>query len=200
MEKVLDQRGQACPKPVMATREALQDASVARLRVLVDDEASAENVRRMAASMGCSARVERSGAGAAVLIERTPGALAKTSAQAAADSCRGSGVVVLFASSLLGEGDPELGRILMRSFVKTLREARPLPSAAIFVNSGVRLTTEGSPLLEDIAALEAAGVEVTSCGTCLDFYGLKDRLRVGRVTNMFEIVSKLTAADRVVRP
>jgi selenium metabolism protein YedF len=109
-------------------------------------------------------------------------------------------VVVLVASDLFGIGDEPLGRVLVRAFVKTLREIQPLPQRLIFVNAGVRLTTEGSDLLADLAALAEAGVEVVSCGTCLDYYELADRLRVGTVTNMYDIVSSLAAADRVIRP
>lgn len=107
--------------------------------------------------------------------------------------------VVLVGSDRLGEGEEELGRILMRAFVKNLAAAAELPAQAIFVNAGVRLTTEGSPLLADLRALEARGVEVVSCGTCLDYYHLKDKLAVGRPTTMAETVAALLGAASVVR-
>lgn len=109
-------------------------------------------------------------------------------------------VVGFITASVLGMGDEQLGRILMRSFIKTLKELNPLPERLIFVNSGVRLTTEGSELIADLRELEAHGVRMLSCGTCLDYYQLKDALAVGTVTNMFEIVTSLVAADRVLRP
>lgn len=108
-------------------------------------------------------------------------------------------VVVLVASNLLGSGDERLGSILMRSFLKTLKDAEPRPWRLLLVNSGVRLSTIGSDLLDDLRALEQSGVEILSCGTCLDYYGLLDALQVGMKTNMHEIVSSLVSADRVVR-
>lgn len=110
------------------------------------------------------------------------------------------GNVVFIASHELGTGDPELGPVLMRMFILTLKESDPLPAAMIFVNSGVRLTTAGSLLLGDLRDLEARGVEVLSCGTCLDFYQLKDELQAGTVTTMRRIVGLLSCAERVIRP
>lgn len=110
------------------------------------------------------------------------------------------GHVLLIASSQFGQGPEELGRLLARSFLKTQLELSPKPWRAIFVNSGIELTTEGSPVLDDLRALEAAGTEILSCGTCLDFYGRKEQLRAGRVSNMREISESLLFASRVVRP
>jgi selenium metabolism protein YedF len=112
----------------------------------------------------------------------------------------GSGTVVLLAADTVGHGSDELGGILMRAFVKTLREARPRPRWLLLLNAGVRLACEGSPLLDDLRALAEAGVELRACGTCLDYYHLKDKLRVGSVGNMFDIVNTLLGADRVIRP
>jgi selenium metabolism protein YedF len=109
-------------------------------------------------------------------------------------------IVVLIASDELGQGSPELGKILIRSFVKTLSNAEQKPRRMIFVNSGVRLTTEGSDLIDDLKLLEETGVELLSCGTCLDYFHLKEKLQAGRASNMVEIVETLTAADSVVRP
>ena len=97
-------------------------------------------------------------------------------------------------------GDEQLGRVLMRAFVKTLKELDPLPERLIFVNSAVRLTTKGSELIADLRELESRGVRILSCGTCLDYYQLKDVLEIGTVTNMHEIVTSLIAADRVLKP
>ncbi len=110
------------------------------------------------------------------------------------------GHVLLFASDRLGDGPEELGRLLVRSFVKVQRELAPLPWRIICFNSGIALTTEGSPVADDLRELEAAGVEILSCGTCLDFFHAKERLRVGRISNMHEIAESLLRAERVVRP
>ena len=108
--------------------------------------------------------------------------------------------VILIESRTIGDGDDELGAILMKAFLKTLKEVAPRPGALLFLNAGVHLTTEGSPYLADLRELAGMGVTLLSCGTCLDYYHLQDQLAVGKVTNMFEIVSRLTAADRILRP
>jgi selenium metabolism protein YedF len=109
-------------------------------------------------------------------------------------------LVVLFASDRVGDGPAELGRVLARSFVKTLHEQGPLPWRMVFLNAGVALTTEGSVVAEDLRAMEAAGAEVLSCGTCLDYFHTKEKLLVGRVSNMREIVETVTRAGRLLRP
>jgi selenium metabolism protein YedF len=108
--------------------------------------------------------------------------------------------VVLFASDQVGDGPEELGRVLTRSFVKTLHEQGPLPWRMVFLNSGITLTTEGSPVAEDLRAMEAGGAEILSCGTCLDYFHAKEKLVVGRVSNMREIVETMTQAGRLLRP
>jgi selenium metabolism protein YedF len=108
--------------------------------------------------------------------------------------------VVLFASDRIGDGPEELGRVLARSFVKTLREQGPLPWRMVFLNAGVALTTEGSVVADDLRAMEAAGAEVLSCGTCLDYFHAKEKLQVGRISNMREIVETITQAGHLLRP
>lgn len=110
------------------------------------------------------------------------------------------GFVVLVASDELGRGSPELGRVLIRSLIKTLSNTERKPERMIFVNGGVRLTADGSDLIDDLKAMEESGVELLSCGTCLDYFDLKEKLRAGRASNMQEIVETLTDADRVLRP
>jgi len=115
-------------------------------------------------------------------------------------SPHGARVTLFITSDQFGAGPEELGRILMRGFLKTCLAQEVKPWRAVFVNNGIRLTTQGSPLLQDLRALEEAGVEILSCGTCLDYFQAKERLGVGRVSNMNEIVQTLTLADRVLRP
>ena len=100
----------------------------------------------------------------------------------------------------MGEGSEELGAVLIKSFVFALTQLDDLPSTIIFYNSGVNLSCEGSPVLEDLKNLAAQGVEIISCGTCLNFYGLKEKLAVGEVSNMYDIVERQRAADLVIKP
>jgi len=123
--------------------------------------------------------------------------------ESAADRDRGSGSrrgVLLIAKDEFGQGPSDLGGVLMRSFLKVLGGSEARPERAIFMNAGVRLTTEGSEVLDDIQALEDAGVEILSCGTCLDYFGLKEKLKIGKPTNMNETVAALMTADHVVCP
>ena len=108
-------------------------------------------------------------------------------------------VVVAIGSAEMGNGDPKLGKILMKSFLYSLTQLDALPQTMLFFNGGVRMTTEGSESIEDLKALEAQGVEILSCGTCLDFYGLKDKLRVGGITNMYVIAQTMAEAGNVVK-
>ena len=108
-------------------------------------------------------------------------------------------VVVAVGSAEMGNGDPRLGRILMKSFLYSLTQLDELPQTVLFFNGGVRMTTEGSESLEDLKALESQGVEILSCGTCLDFYGLKDKLLVGGITNMYVIAQTMAGAGNVVK-
>jgi len=199
----VDARGLDCPQPVVLTRRALLETGVGCVQVLVDSEVSVENITRMARSEGCAVAVEQSSQGFCLTLTRgAAGKAAKAEDPVAArDAPRAAPrVAVLVSSSLLGVGDEPLGRILMRAFIKTLAEVEPRPQQAVFLNSGVRLTTTGSELIEDLRALERQGMEIISCGTCLDYYGLRGALEVGIVSNMYEIASVLVNADRVVRP
>lgn len=203
-EKIVDARGIECPRPVLLTRYAIKEGGVEIIRVLVDDRIASENVRRMAESQGWRGEIKNRGEGFEVLVSKAGGTVNPGDESRVMTCTTGSEgrlqVVVLMASSSFGTGEEELGSILTRAFLKTLRETEPLPSKVIFVNSGVSLTTKGSEVIGDIRALEEAGSEILSCGTCLDYYGLKEKLEVGRAGNMFEIASSLVQADRLVRP
>jgi selenium metabolism protein YedF len=107
--------------------------------------------------------------------------------------------VILVASEFLGAGDDKLGSMLMKSYMYALTESDVKPKTMLFLNSGVKLTTEGSDSLESIKTLESQGVEIMSCGTCLDFYGLKEKLAVGQVTNMYSIVEKTNGSSNTIR-
>ena len=108
--------------------------------------------------------------------------------------------MVVIASDQMGEGAEELGKTLLKAFVFSLTQQDKLPKTILFYNGGAHLTCEGSPMLEDLKALEAEGVEILTCGTCLNFYGLTEKLAVGGVTNMYVIAEKMLGAGNVVKP
>jgi selenium metabolism protein YedF len=171
------------------------------VRVIVDRDVPAENIQRMARSQGWQTQASQDGDEIHLTLSR--GELPDQTAErpAAESPCKGGqpNVVVFVTSDLFGVGDEPLGRILMRAFVKTIKELDTQPSKVIFANTGVRLTTAGSDLVEDLRALEREGVQIMSCGTCLDYYRLVDSLEVGVPSNMFEIATSLVEADRVVK-
>ena len=108
--------------------------------------------------------------------------------------------VVVIASDKMGDGAEELGKTLLKAFVFSLTQQDKLPKTILFYNGGAHLTCEGSPMLDDLKALEAEGVEIVTCGTCLNFYGLTEKLQVGTVTNMYVIAEKMLNAGNVVKP
>ncbi|MBC7242813.1 MAG: sulfurtransferase-like selenium metabolism protein YedF [Anaerolineae bacterium] len=199
MTKTVDARGLACPQPVILTRKAMQEGA-GRITVIVDSETAVVNVTRMAQKAGWQVAQERQDN--AVYLHLTAPAAAEQpqEAPAPAVSAPAGPTVLLVKSNRMGHGDDELGEILIRGFFHTLTEMEDVPEVFIFLNSGVKLTTEGSPVLDDLRALEERGVEIYSCGTCLNFFGLTEALKVGAVSNMYSIGETLLSAGKVISP
>ena len=193
MTNTVDARGLACPQPVINTKRALEEIQEDVLTVIVDNVASRDNVRRFAESQGCTVNVEEKEGEYYLHIAK--GFVCETVHQSQ-ESGKSDDTIVYINSEMMGKGDDTLGRILMKAFFKTLVEPRKL----IFVNSGVKLAIEGSEVMEEIRELEKRGVEVLACGTCLEFYGLKEKLRAGVVSNMYDIVNSLVEAGKVIQP
>ncbi|MCR4420293.1 MAG: sulfurtransferase-like selenium metabolism protein YedF [Clostridia bacterium] len=192
METVVDARGLACPQPVVNTKRALEAAGEGVVVTIVDNEVARDNVVRFARSQGLRAEVEEKGSEYYIRISRT--GFAELSQQANPALVE----VLLVTGAALGRGDEELGRVLMQSFLTTLAQSEHLPRKILLLNSGVRLACEGSPVLDSLLALESKGVEIVACGTCLDYYGLKESLCVGSVTNMYSIVEALAEAEKIL--
>ena len=196
----IDCRKLACPQPVLNTKDALDKMESGQLKVLVDNQAAVGNVTRFAQSQGCT--VEAAPSGSDFILTVTKGEPGEESVEAPAKSAAVDQpkMVVKVANQFMGQGSEDLGRILIKAFLKTLSDATLKPDTVIFYNSGVFLTCQGSEHLEAIAALEKSGVNIMSCGTCLDFFNMKEKLAIGAVSNMFEIIEILSSADRVVSP
>jgi len=192
--KELDCRGLACPQPVVNTKKAMDEMEQGELVVIVDNPTARDNVARFAQSQGAAVDVEKKDGDFFLHIRKGE---AQDRKDQGAEAKR---IVVYINSHVMGVGDEALGKILMKSFLKTLLDLEPTPSKLIFVNSGIQLTTEGSEVLESLRALSEKGAQILSCGTCLDFYGLKEKLKVGVISNMFDIAQSLLEADRLIRP
>ena len=201
---VVDARGEQCPIPVVRATKAIADMSApGEAEIRVDNETAVQNLLRMAAGKGFAAKSEKLGEKdylVTVAVDRPVGAAQKTPEAAACLGDLRGNTVVAVGTATMGVGSDELGATLMKGFLYALSQQDELPKTILFYNGGARLTTEGSASLEDLRSMEAQGVEILTCGTCLDYYGVKDKLRVGGVTNMYAIVEKLTGAAKVVKP
>jgi tRNA 2-thiouridine synthesizing protein A len=195
--KEINCRGMACPQPVVTTKQALEQLKEDDLIVIVDNPSSSENVIRFAQSQGCAVKMEKKGEDFYLHIQKDE---SKDGNKVAGKEGKDRKIVVYINSDLLGGGDEALGSFLIKAFLKTLLDLEKIPDRLILINSGVRLASEGSQVLDTLRTCSEKGVEIVSCGTCLDFYKLRDKLGVGRVSNMFDILQSMVKADCVIRP
>ena len=195
MPKVVDARGLACPQPVILTKRAMAEEEEEIITV-VDDETSRDNVSRMAGKSGRSVTIEEKADG--FYLHIGAGRTEPQSQSPAAPASVAGPAVLLVGSDVMGRGPEELGWVLIRGFFHTLGETEPLPETIIFLNTGVRLVADSSPVLEDLRALQDAGVQILACGTCLDYFGLKGQVAVGQISNMYTIAETLLAAGKVI--
>ncbi len=199
MNMIVDARGMACPLPVVKANQALAGMKDGVLEVHVDNAAAVENLKRMARQKGLNPEVQEAETGHFVVTMAVNGTVA-TEETPIACAPMGDDYVVAVDTDVMGHGSEELGRVLMKSFLFALSQLEHLPKTILFYNGGAKLTTEGSDSLEDLRNMAEKGVEILTCGTCLNFYGLTEKLVVGGVTNMYTIVEKLTAAVKVKKP
>jgi len=188
----VDAIGQVCPVPIIMTKNALKDIEEGQVEVSVDNRISLENLQKMSKEMGYDYIVEESGDIFKIVINKMRESVELRESE--------ENTVVVIDSLHMGKGDVELGRILMKGFIYTLSEMEELPKTILFYNEGVKLAIEGAESLQDLKSLEERGVEILSCGTCLNFYGITEKLRVGSVTNMYTILERQMKATRVIKP
>lgn len=195
MPLIVDARGLPCPQPVIRTRNAMRESD--DITTLVSGEDQVGNVRRLAEKAGWRVESEARPDGYAIHMVKGQAA---PQPQAAPElpTAAPAGRVIVLSSERMGRGDDALGAILMRSLLYTLGEVEPAPKTLLLYNSGVKLAVEGSPVLEELAALQARGVEILVCGTCLGHFDLKERLQVGVISNMYTIAETLLAAGNAI--
>jgi selenium metabolism protein YedF len=193
----IDARGLACPAPVLQTKTIIEEANPDLLSVIVDNQAAEQNVSRFLESRHYTATVEQKGSEFVVTGRRAEHGRLKESPEAAPDH-ETKKIMVMVATDRMGWGDDELGKLLMINFIKTLKEMGSELWRLVFVNNGVKLTIEGADTLEDIQALEGEGLQILVCGTCLDYFKLLEKKRVGETTNMLDIVTAMQLADKVI--
>lgn len=197
--------GDTCPIPVVKAKNAIKELKGAgKVEILVDNEIAVQNLTKMANQKNYKVSSEKLeeqkyrvvmtiGEGGETQEERR-----KVPEVCIPDARRNT--VVVISSSFMGEGDEVLGGILMKGFIFALTQQDELPSTILFYNGGAKLTCQEAPTLEDLKSLEAQGVEILTCGTCLNHYGLTEKLQVGGVTNMYAITEKMMQASLIVKP
>ena len=194
-KKIVDCRGLSCPQPVLETKQALETSE--KVTVVVDNTAARDNVARFGEGQGGKVAIQEKEDGIYIKITKPKGG--KHSKQTQSSHCPTTGpVVAIIRSDQMGQGEEKLGQVLIRSFLHTLTEVSPSPDTMIFFNTGVRLTSQGSEVLDDLQALEQKGVALLVCGTCLDYFGLKEKIAVGRISNMYTIAETMLSAGHLV--
>ena len=200
MSVTVNAMGKQCPIPVVLAKKALEGMTVPNtLEVLVDNEAAVQNLSKLAASCQLPVRAEKTAEGQFTVTMEVSAPVQPAKETACAPDALGDFVVEI-GSNRMGDGDEALGRTLMKGFLYAVSQLPVLPKTILFFNTGAYLTCAGSDSLEDLKFMEAQGVEIRTCGTCLDYYKLKETLAVGSVTNMYAIVETLAAAGKVIRP
>jgi selenium metabolism protein YedF len=207
----VDARGLVCPKPLIMTKAALEKLAVGQeMDVVIDNETSRQNIERFLKDNGATSSCTENAGEFTLRIRKqnaVPGrpntqeyCIPHPSSPSSNDRESKKSAVILFKSDKMGCGPDDLGAILMKAFINTIKEIFPLPSALVFYTDGIHLTVEGSPVVDPIRELESRGVKILVCGTCLDYFKKKASLEVGIVSNMYAILETLSSAHHVITP
>lgn len=187
--KTIDCRGLACPMPVINTKKYFEGIEEGEALVIVDNEIANTNVSRFAENEGFTVKSELDHEDYKLTIKKEALEIKKETKD---------GFVIMITTDKLGEGSDELGKTLMKSYIYALSESKEIPEEILLLNGGVKLTTEGSEVLESLEELDKKGSKIISCGACLDFYNLKDKLKIGEIGNMYTIV-EISNSKRTIK-
>lgn len=188
----IDAIGQICPMPIIMTKNALKEISEGTIEISVDNKISKENIEKFAHEMNFHYLTEEKNNLFFIQITKT--------LTDKIESKKSKDTVIVIDSDKMGQGDDALGETLMKGFIYTLTEIEELPKAILFYNRGVFLTSLIKSSVKDLLSLQERGVEILSCGACINFYNLEDKLSVGSTTNMYNIVTKQLSANKVIKP
>lgn len=191
MEQIINARGWECPKPIIETKKLLDLMKEGQVTTIVDNKIAVDNLIAFSKSLGYE-----------ISCEEKENAFFMTVIKECSEEAeinQNHDVVIQISTNQYGSGAEELGKSLMKAYIYALTEATPLPQKVMFINSGVFLTTEGSEVLDSLQELEEMGVEILSCGACLNYYGLSENLKVGNVTNMYSMVDILHHAGNAIK-
>lgn len=195
--EIIDCNGLACPMPVIKTKKYFDLEESKEALVIVDNEVAKNNILRLAKGINLnSSYIEENGI---YKIQLSKGLIEKAIENKNNIENEKSGLSILVASNLLGNGDEKLGETLMKVYINTLAETDTLPENLMFLNAGVKLTCEGSDVLDSLNTLKNKGVNIISCGACLDFYNLKENLKVGEIGNMYQIIEIMNTSNNTIK-
>lgn len=194
--------GDNCPIPVVKAKKAIDGLTTSAIvEISVDNEIAVQNVTKMVNQKNLESNWEKIDEKHYIVrVKCGEVTESQASKEVVTTVEKEEKIVVVLSSDKMGEGDEELGKVLIKGFIYAVTQLDKLPKAVLLYNGGVKLSAEGSDSIEDLKLLEEQGVEILNCGTCLNFYNLQDKLQVGKVTNMYSIVEELAAATNVIRP
>lgn len=192
MKKILDVRNKPCPEPVILTKKAISSKDFDELEIITNSDVSKENIIRFLTTCNIKFDVSKKENEYYILIKDSDATQKSSAFQ------KNQRLKIIFTKDYLGEGDKKLGEILIKSFIHTLNESDKLPETIFFVNRGVYLTTTDSFVIEDLKSLECKGVEILSCGTCLDYYNLKEKLAAGKIGNMYRLIELIEQGGTIL--
>lgn len=201
--KTVDAQGKMCPMPLIMTKKALSEISENEtLEILIDNETSVKNVSRFLEEHNMSISTEKQGKVFRLKVSKTGVIPEETQAENYCDTPNpvSSDYVIAIQKNKLGQGNDELGELLIKGFINTLPEIENKPETLVFLNSGIFLALKGSPVFDSLSRLEKEGTKILVCGTCLDYYKKKEELGVGIVSNMYDILNILSNAAKVLYP
>ena len=197
----IDARGENCPIPVIKTKKAFDALTGAEtIEVLVDNEIAVQNVTKLGREYGGELHSEQLKDKEYKVTIQMKDIVMQSEEEPNASNDKAGHSIAVISTACMGNGNDKLGKVLMKGFLFALTQLETLPKKVIFYNGGATLTCESSDSLEDLQAMEAEGVEILTCGTCLDYYNLKGKLKVGEVTNMYSIVESMEAASKILKP
>ncbi len=194
--KIIDARKLNCPQPLILTKNALEGGEE-KITTIVDNDTAKINVIKYCNKMGYFSEIKDENDGIYINISKSDTEVCAEEITKNVEAHK-QNKGYMIGTNILGSGSEELGKMLMKGFIYTITQSKPYPDFMVFVNSGVKLTSEGSDSLDDLNELLQHGTRIVSCGTCLDYYKLKEKLMVGEVTNMYDIVETISASDNVI--
>lgn len=203
--RIVDTKGQPCPAPLIAAKKALRETPEGESFILLtDNQTSFDNLSRFLKDNNGDFQVSKDGEVWTLTITRITGGLSEVRAE---DYCAPSVVhfekgnyIVVVSSDKMGEGDEELGHLLMANFIKAIKDLDKLPLKILFYNKGVMLATHNSSAIDHLKDLEKMGVELLLCSTCVNHYSLAEKFGAGTLSNMYTIAEVMTSGVNIIKP